>query len=75
MSPLNNRDICGFSLDYKYEPTFVSTEQRSGCLLRFHSVCKIAVFAIWQFASDILSQMVLKRYALENLPSWGLFKK
>lgn len=49
--------------------TFVSTEQRSGCLCVWHPVCKIAVFGTWQVVSDILSQMVLKCYALENLPS------
>lgn len=39
----------------------------------FQHVCKIAVLGFWQFILHILSQMVLKYYAWENLS--GFFKK
>lgn len=44
-------------------------------LLVLQPVCRIAVFGIWQFVSDILSQMVLRYYAWENLSPWGFLKR
>lgn len=46
-----------------------------GVCLYFTTACRIAVLGFWQFIPHILSQMVLRYYAWENLLSSWFFKR